>query len=86
MKKLYRNLLNYNRQRYIVVKLKKESAGWGSQIYHRQSYPGGLITRRAVSTKVNIYMVAVSSNQPPAICCIVTFIIIYTFQTILDTI
>ncbi len=54
MKKLYINLLNYNRQRYIVVKLKKESAGWGSQIYHRQSYPGGLITRRAVSTKVNI--------------------------------
>jgi len=52
--KLSKNILNFNRQRYIVVKSKKETAGWGSQIYNRQSYPGGLITRRAVSTKVNI--------------------------------
>jgi hypothetical protein len=75
-------MLNFNRQRYIVVKSKKESAGWGSQIYNRQSYPGGLITRRAVSTLSKYCsMVAVSSNQPPAI-----FRFIQIFQTISDTI
>jgi|GEM_PF-2908536 hypothetical protein len=82
VEKLSKNILNFNRQRYIVVKSKKESAGWGSQIYNRQSYPGGLITRRAVSTLSKYCsMVAVSSNQPPAI-----FRFIQIFQTISDTI
>ena len=66
VEKLSKNILNFNRQRYIVVKYKNDSAGWGSQIFNRQSYPGGLITRRAVTVMIYIHS-AVGSNQPPAI-------------------